>query len=138
MAKIIGIHSANKYQKKIMTSANTPSQMDFANLIIGKAYRLDVSAWMHAPLGIAITSVTLTGTHNASTLVQIFQYFQNNNLQPLIIEESGLSKRVTFVATATTITFTHTLVAAGSSLLATQTFAESTELDDSYVVTTDF
>ena len=83
------------WQKKVMTTANTPSQMNFNGLGVGKTYRLTV--YFH----VSVANYRNLYATNGGTIIQI------NQSTGLIVgtEYSEIASTV-FVASETTVVFT--------------------------------
>lgn len=125
-------YTKTKWQKKTMTTNNTPSQMNFNNLVPGRTYRLRAQAYVYGD--VTVGDVTMIASHDGNEVLQITTLEQNPYWHPsgIIAGSSGL-----FTATATTITFTKT--GGGGNLYAgaSDTFAILEELPN-HEETTDF
>lgn len=113
--------SKTKWQKKIMTTANTPSQMNFSNLELGKTYRLSLHAYMQVDG--SESAIELSATHNGGYLTRLQI---NGGTAADIASEKGTS--IIFVATGTTVTFSQASVGGNPTISANITHATLEEL----------
>lgn len=109
------------WQKKTMTTVNTPSQMNFSNLVIGKTYRLSLHAYMQVDGN--ESSISVEGVHNGTGIVKLLL---NGGTGTDIALEAGDS--IVFIATATTVTFSQASTGASPSVAANRTWAVLEEL----------
>ena len=132
-ADIVGLEASkqdkfeDKFQRKNMTSSNTPALMNFNNLIIGRTYEVAVTA----RIACVNNNGSLTVTHDGVVLSTI-----RGQLFLLNPSDDTHGSVMKFEATGTTVTFAYsgaaTLVGGTS-----ETFAVLTELNNT-VETTDF
>ena len=124
---ILGAIPMNQWQKNVMSTSNTPSQMDFNNLIVGKTYRLTLNVNTSA----ANNNVYCTATFNTSeTLV--------SGQQLLLVNPSSDYYGVSTIFTATSSTITFAKSGSGTLTGGSGTFAILEELNYHSVETTRF
>lgn len=116
-----------KWQKKIMTSSNTPSQMNWNNLVPGNTYEVA----LHVGIQCNNNNKYVYANHNGSPILKVGTqqlYAPNPN-------DEHFGSETTFTATATTVTFTQT---GGATLSANDSWSRIKDITDFYLETSEY
>ena len=134
---IINQRIAVKWQRKYLVSNTaadgTLSDLTFSNLVVGRTYKVALTAQFKVITASGTDYALINITHNSATISQVlFEADSETNLHI-----TSCSSTVTFVAAATSLTFVLDINAAGSVLGGTNaTFTILHEMQDYINVTT--
>lgn len=120
------------WEKKVMTSNNTSSQLDFTDLTIGKEYRVSGQARFE-PGGAGYTINTISLTHDGNTLVTGATADSGGGTLSAPYASTVPFSEV-FIATATSLTFSHSLTFATLISGASNTFATLEEMPTKTII----